>query len=159
MRRSIERLLASPGQTLALGRALGELLVGGDFVALTGPLGAGKTQLVKGLAQGLAIPAEEPVVSPTFVLVREYRGRLTLYHVDAYRLSGSAALLELGLEEMCGDPSGVVALEWADRTPETVPNEACRVALGHVSPTQRRAVVQWADVERLGRLEAAVGAR
>jgi len=90
----------STAETFAFGQALGGLLQSGDFVALTGQLGAGKTHLVKGLAVGLGVPADEPVVSPTFVLVREYIGRLKLYHIDAYRLGGAAELFALGLEEM-----------------------------------------------------------
>ena len=149
--------LEGPEQTQAFGRALGELMRAGDFLALIGPLGAGKTQFVKGLAAGLGVPAEEPVVSPTFVLVREYVGRLTLYHIDAYRLSGSSELLSLGLEEMAGDPEGVVAVEWADRVPDVIPEGACRVSLEHVAEDVRSASIDWADRERLATLLGRIG--
>lgn len=99
---------------MAAGQALGERLSGGSTVLLFGDLGAGKTAFVRGLACALGIdPAE--VSSPTFTLVQEYRGRLTLYHVDLYRLSAAEAG-ELGLEEMIG-PSSQLAIEWAERLP------------------------------------------
>jgi tRNA threonylcarbamoyladenosine biosynthesis protein TsaE len=128
---ALEIVSRSPAQTAAVGRAIGEWLLGGDFVALSGPLGAGKTQLVKGLAAGLGVSPEEPVVSPTFVLVREYAGRLRLYHLDAYRLSGVAELLALGLDELRADPHAVLALEWSDRVPDAVPPDALRIELAH----------------------------
>lgn len=134
-----------PERTFACGRALGELLRGGEFLALSGELGAGKTQFVKGVAAGLGVPAEEPVVSPTFVLVREYSGRVKLYHLDAYRLSDAAELFALGLEELAGAPEAVVALEWADRTPEAVPAGACRLHFEHAGESARRIRVAWDD--------------
>jgi tRNA threonylcarbamoyladenosine biosynthesis protein TsaE len=128
---------AAPEQTRAAGEALGRLLRGGDVVALSGPLGAGKTEFAKGLAAGLGVSADQPVVSPTFVLAREYAGRLRLYHLDAYRLSGASELLALGFEEMCADPAGVVAIEWADRAADAVPAHAIRVSLDHVDAARR----------------------
>jgi tRNA threonylcarbamoyladenosine biosynthesis protein TsaE len=143
---AIELRSESPQQTLLFGRALGETLHAGDVVAISGPLGAGKTQLVKGIAQGLGVAGDEPVVSPTFVLVREYRGRTKLYHLDAYRLSGANELLALGLEEMQQEPDAVIVIEWADRVPEAIPPEALR--LEHVSPTSRRVRVAVAERRR-----------
>lgn len=125
----IELISVTPEQTRGYGQLLGESLRGGDVVALTGPLGAGKTQFVKGIATGLRIPADEPIVSPTFVLIREYVGRLKLYHIDAYRLTGSEDLLALGLDEMFDETDAVVAIEWADRMSEVVPHNAITVAL------------------------------
>ncbi|MBP7746790.1 MAG: tRNA (adenosine(37)-N6)-threonylcarbamoyltransferase complex ATPase subunit type 1 TsaE [Phycisphaerae bacterium] len=139
-----EQLLTGPGRTLALGRRLGRLLRTGDFLALTGPLGAGKTQLIKGVAAGLGVPTEQPVVSPTFVLVREYVGRLKLYHIDAYRLTGAAELLALGVDEMLAEPGSVVAVEWADRVAEAVPACAAWIELEHAGRTQRRVRIRWA---------------
>lgn len=142
----------SEAQTRSLGRLLGLGLVTGDFLALSGPLGAGKTQFVKGLAAGLAVPADEPIVSPTFVLVREYRGRLKLYHIDVYRLGGTEELFSLGVEEMVAEPGAVVAIEWAERTPEAIPPHACRVDLTHVAATARRVRFVWPDAARLADL-------
>lgn len=151
-----ERITKSPRETFALGRALGQVLRGGDFIALSGPLGAGKTHLVKGIAAGLGVPDDEPVVSPTFVLVREYRGRLKLYHIDAYRLHCSADLLSLGLDEIVADPDAVTALEWADRVPEAVPAGACWVEMEHLDRRQRRVRVRWGEAPRLAAFEQGV---
>lgn len=142
---TFKHVLRSANETLAAGRALGELLVPGDVVALCGQLGAGKTQFVKGLALGLSVPSDEPVVSPTFVLVREYFGRLKLYHLDAYRLGSSAELEALGWEEMLADEAAVVALEWADRVAAALSASACRIELAHVAPDVRSLHVIWPD--------------
>lgn len=144
-------------QTVAVGRALGRLLRGRELVALQGPLGAGKTHFVKGLAAGLDVPADEPVVSPTFVLIREYVGRVTLYHIDAYRLGGTEELMDLGLDEMMRQEDAVVAIEWSDRTPEVVPATACRVFMDHAGAEERLVRVEWGDQERLKQLAAGVG--
>jgi tRNA threonylcarbamoyladenosine biosynthesis protein TsaE len=103
----------SEDETAAVARALAAELRAGDVLLLSGNLGAGKTAFVRGLAGGLGVAPEE-VSSPTFTLVHEYRGgRLTLYHVDLYRLD-RAATEDLGLEEM-GVADGVLAIEWPDR--------------------------------------------
>ncbi len=149
MTASLERTTRAPEQTFDLGRILGEILVSGDFLALAGPLGSGKTQFIKGVGAGLGVPHSEPVVSPTFVLVREYAGRLKLYHIDAYRLSGAAELLALGLEEMIAEPGAVVAVEWADRVERAVPDHACRIDLEHAGPDTRHVRIRWSDARRL----------
>jgi tRNA threonylcarbamoyladenosine biosynthesis protein TsaE len=98
---------------MAVARELAATLSAGDVLLLSGELGAGKTAFVRGLAQGLGI-ADDEVSSPTFTLVHEYRGgRVTLYHVDLYRLD-RAATDDLGLDEM-GVADGVLAIEWPDR--------------------------------------------
>jgi tRNA threonylcarbamoyladenosine biosynthesis protein TsaE len=109
----------TPGQTLAVAAALGELLVAGDVILLVGDLGAGKTAFVQGLARGLGV--EEPVTSPTFTIVQEYDGRLPLTHVDVYRLDRVQDLYDLGLEER-GD-RGVTVVEWGDLVEQVVPAE------------------------------------
>jgi len=104
---------ASESETTAVGRELGGTLRAGDVVLLYGDLGAGKTAFVKGLAEGLGVAREE-VSSPTFTLVQEYRGgRLTLYHVDLYRLDDPREVFDLGLDEIAAD--GVLAVEWAEK--------------------------------------------
>src|SRR5438094_1460889 len=106
--------------TMAFGRRLGGLLFPGAVVALVGPLGAGKTHLVRAVAEGLGIPDSRAVSSPTFVLLQEYQGRLPIYHFDAYRLSGEGEFLELGsLEYFEGE--GVCLVEWADRVYRCLP--------------------------------------
>ncbi|MFQ5805696.1 MAG: tRNA (adenosine(37)-N6)-threonylcarbamoyltransferase complex ATPase subunit type 1 TsaE [Phycisphaerae bacterium] len=138
MSSALEFKSRSPQQTLDAGRVLGETLRGGEVVELCGPLGAGKTQLAKGLALGLGVPDDEPVVSPSFVLVRAYAGRLTFYHCDAYRLRTVDELLALGLEEMLDEHNSVIAIEWADRFPGVLAADAIRVDLWHEDDLSRR---------------------
>jgi len=126
----------SPEETLALGSSIGTLLEPGDVIALNGPLGAGKTVLVKGIGRGLGLdPAE--VTSPTFTLIQQYRGRLTLFHLDAYRLSGGSDLDALGVDELLfGD--GATVIEWADRVADILPEARLDVQLEHVDEHTRR---------------------
>ena len=109
-------------ETIAAGGTYGQNAAKGDVFALTGDLGAGKTQFVKGVVDGLGSSAE--VTSPTFVLVHEYEGgRLPVYHFDFYRLDNSEAVLRLGFDDyVFGD--GVSLIEWADRYPDLIPKEA-----------------------------------
>jgi tRNA threonylcarbamoyladenosine biosynthesis protein TsaE len=103
----------SPPETEALGEGWGRAASRGLVIALTGELGAGKTQLVKGIARGLGIPAR--IHSPTFTLVNEYGGgRLALFHLDLYRLETAAQIHEAGLDEYL-QPDGVTVIEWAER--------------------------------------------
>jgi tRNA threonylcarbamoyladenosine biosynthesis protein TsaE len=106
-----EVITSSAGETEAQGEALGARLRPGDLVLLAGPLGAGKTTFVRGLARGCG--SSSPVASPTFQLVRVYRGRLQLAHVDLYRLKAAAELADLGLDELLDQGAAVV--EWGDR--------------------------------------------
>lgn len=131
----------SPEETLTLGRRWAEMARPGWVIGLCGDLGSGKTQLVKGLAQGLGCPAR--VHSPSFALVHEYSGgRLPLAHLDLYRLSGAAALRSAGLEDYLLAPAGVVVVEWFDRWLEAqMPLGAGplrRVHLEVLSDTERR---------------------
>jgi tRNA threonylcarbamoyladenosine biosynthesis protein TsaE len=102
----------SAEETQALGERLGSRLGRGDVVACIGPLGAGKTCFLQGLARGLGVTAD--VTSPTFVLVNQYRGRVPVYHVDAYRTGSLTELVDVGLEEMLHG-EGVTIVEWADK--------------------------------------------
>lgn len=131
----------SEDETRALGAALGAFLVAGDLVALDGELGAGKTRFVQGLAQALEVIA--PVVSPTFVVVREYMGRLRLYHVDAYRLAGPAELEDLGWEDVV-ESAGVVVVEWASRIHAALPPAYMSVRL---SVNDDAGGSDWREVE------------
>ena len=144
------------GQTLAIGAALGRILRGGDVLALSGALGAGKTQLTKGVAAGLGVADDEPVVSPTFVLMREYAGRLRLYHLDTYRLGGADELWALGIDELFAEQTGVVVIEWADRVAEILPERAWRIELSHVDADRRRIEIHVSDAARLEALCAAL---
>lgn len=109
----IELISHSPAETETLGEQWGREAQPGLVIALSGDLGAGKTQLVKGLARGLGITAR--VHSPTFTLVNEYTGgRLRLFHLDLYRLETHEQILSAGLEEYW-QPDGVAVIEWAER--------------------------------------------
>ena len=109
----MEFISHSPAETEALGEAFGRVAERGLLLALSGDLGAGKTQLVKGIARGLGATAR--VHSPTFTLVNEYGGgRLKLFHLDLYRLETPAQILSAGIEEYLS-PDGVAVIEWAER--------------------------------------------
>ena len=128
----------SEQETAEVSRALAAELKAGDVLLLSGDLGAGKTAFVRGLAEGLGVEPGE-VSSPTFTLVHEYRGgRLTLYHVDLYRLD-RAATDDLGLDEL-GVADGVLAIEWPDRLTHTLAG-ARRIRIEIVDDTTRRIAI------------------
>jgi tRNA threonylcarbamoyladenosine biosynthesis protein TsaE len=129
--------IASLAETEALGRRLGQLLFPGAVVALVGHLGAGKTQLVRAIAEGLDIPNPDVVSSPTFVLIQEYAARLPIYHVDAYRLRSEAEFAELGVHEYF-EGDGVCLVEWADKVRGVLPAEYLEVRLHITGPQARR---------------------
>jgi tRNA threonylcarbamoyladenosine biosynthesis protein TsaE len=124
----------SPEETQAIGERLGARLVAGSVVACTGELGAGKTCFLQGLARGLGVTGD--VTSPTFVLVNHYRGRLPVYHLDAYRTGSLTELVDLGLEEMLhGD--GVTVIEWADKLLPLLPARTIHVHLSGLGDEPR----------------------
>jgi len=143
------RVTESPGQTADLGAALGAHALPGDFIALFGELGAGKTVFAKGFCAALGVnPAT--VNSPTFVLLNQYEGRLPLYHFDAYRLDGGREeLAELGFFDGELD-EGVVILEWAERLGELLPDHALRIRIESLDARRRRLVLEEGS-ERLRR--------
>lgn len=116
----------SAEQTHAIGRALGAQAPPGTVVALIGELGAGKTRLAKGIAEGLGITGV--VNSPTFVLMNEHHGRLPLYHVDAYRLDDPEEGVAAGLLDE-GHADGVAVIEWADRLEAFLPEERLEITI------------------------------
>src|SRR5471030_2662871 len=111
MTASREITVADLAGTEAFGRRLGAALFPGAVVALIGPLGAGKTHLVRAVSEGLAIADSRVISSPTFVLIQEYAARLPIYHFDAYRLTGPAELFDLGAHEYF-EGKGVCLVEW-----------------------------------------------
>ena len=133
----------SPAETEALGERWGRDAQRGLVIALSGDLGAGKTQLVKGLARGLGVTSR--VHSPTYTLVNEYSGgRLRLFHLDLYRLETPAQILSAGLEEYW-QPDGVTVIEWAERLNEELrmkneesPRQVRRVLIEVLGETERR---------------------
>jgi tRNA threonylcarbamoyladenosine biosynthesis protein TsaE len=127
--------LESPDATHRLGVKLGGLLESGDFVGLIGDLGAGKTHLVRGVAEGAKVPRSE-VASPTFAIVYPYSGRIPLYHADLYRLTNYDDLYSTGFMDLVGG-EGAVLVEWLDRIPEAAPREYLRVTLRHAGAEAR----------------------
>jgi len=123
---TLELQLNNSEETLKLGEIIGKSLNPGSIIALVGDLGAGKTVLVKGIANGLEVQ-EEPN-SPTFVIMNSYEGRIPLYHFDLYRLSDEEELLGIGYDEyFFGD--GVAAVEWADRIEEIFPEHTIKIEI------------------------------
>jgi tRNA threonylcarbamoyladenosine biosynthesis protein TsaE len=125
---------ATAEETAAAGEALGRTLGSGDVVALYGELGAGKTCFTQGLVGGLDVSAR--ATSPTFVLVNEYRGRLPVHHVDAYRTTSLTELVDLGLLDLLGG-DGVTIVEWADKAEPLLPERAVRVRIDGVGDEPR----------------------
>jgi tRNA threonylcarbamoyladenosine biosynthesis protein TsaE len=155
---SITYMSPSVEKTMWLGEQLGNQLIEGDIIALVGDLGGGKTWFTKGVAIGLGIDGNS-IVSPTFTLVNEYRGRYPLYHIDLYRLNNDSQIMALGLDEyLLG--GGVVVIEWADRWLERLPEETILVELRIVDEHTRELAFSGRlprALERIKDLTAKVG--
>ena len=128
-------------ETLRVGRRLGAALQVGHVIGLIGPLGSGKTTLVKGMADGAGVKDLRLVNSPTFVIINEYevwdrKPPLHIHHIDTYRLHGSRDLEALGFEELCGD--GAVVIEWAERVSDLLPSDALTITIEPVDENRRR---------------------
>jgi tRNA threonylcarbamoyladenosine biosynthesis protein TsaE len=120
----------------AIGARLGRMLAVGDVLGLVGPLGAGKTTFVQGLARGLEVPPDRHVASPTFALVNEHPGRVPLVHADLYRIADARELDELGLSDAFD--RAAVAIEWLDRFPEAAPSDRLTIEIAIASDGGRR---------------------
>ncbi|HNR98572.1 MAG TPA: tRNA (adenosine(37)-N6)-threonylcarbamoyltransferase complex ATPase subunit type 1 TsaE [Planctomycetota bacterium] len=135
---------------------VGERLGGGEVLALSGPLGAGKTVFAQSLARGAGVPAATPVTSPTFVLHRRYAGRIAIEHLDAYRLRSARDLEALGIGELI-EGGGATVIEWADRVAEILPAHTVWIELDVTGPCSRRLRARIPDGDRppaLARLRA-----
>jgi len=141
VRNRVEIIVSDVAGTEALGHRLAAALFGGTVVALIGPLGAGKTQLVRAIAQGFGISDSRVVSSPTFVLIQEYSARLPIYHFDAYRLQTAGEFLDLGAHEYF-EGKGVCLVEWADRVEECLPKEHLHITLQITGDTSRRIILE-----------------
>src|SRR4051794_30222887 len=128
----------SPEETIALGRELASLLTPPKVVLLRGDLGAGKTTLVKGIAEGFHAASQEDVTSPTFTLIHEYRGpAATLYHIDLYRIDTLRELETLGLDDLMTDNS-VLLIEWGEKFPRFQRERDVEIAIERVSENERQ---------------------
>jgi tRNA threonylcarbamoyladenosine biosynthesis protein TsaE len=135
------RTSSSPEDTFKIAEDLSRRLKPGSVIALHGDLGAGKTCFVQGLARALGVKG--PVGSPTFTLINEHYGRLPLYHIDLYRISGSDEALGLGLDEYLHS-QGVTAIEWAERAAELLPASTLHVRISPgQNPDERTFEFSW----------------
>ena len=130
---------SSAAETRALGEKLADRLQPGDVVVLAGDLGAGKSELARGIARGLGV--KETVPSPSFTILNVYEsGRCPLYHFDWYRLESAEELYELGMDEYLGG-DGIAVVEWAERCPEAIPENALRITLETTGEEKRKITV------------------
>lgn len=156
MTATLEIYSHSPEETVEIGQMIAAALAPGDVVGLIGELGAGKTQLTKGLALGLGVPDSRLVNSPTFVLVNEYEGRVPVNHIDAYRLATADEFEALGFDEMI--ECGVVVVEWADRVAAALPARTIWIEIAAEEDNVRRLAILTTSPEtdqRLAKLGAA----
>src|SRR6266480_1894853 len=130
--------------TFDLGVRIGTQLSGGEILLLSGPLGAGKTMLVKGIAHAIGLD-EEDITSPSFTLVNPHQGRLLLYHIDLYRLDeGAAAAHAVDLDEILTDENAVVIIEWAERLGRyPLPDNVWRIAIAGDGDEARKISIAW----------------
>lgn len=137
----MERTTRAPAETRGLGERIGLLLLPGDVVALSGELGAGKTELARGICRGAGV-RDEDVSSPTFAIVATYRGRLEVHHADLYRIGDEDELHATGFYDLVGR-DGASVVEWADRFPGALPAERLEVRIESdlARPTTRRLLV------------------
>jgi tRNA threonylcarbamoyladenosine biosynthesis protein TsaE len=156
MRTGLALATSSPEETRAVGRSVAAYLGPRDVVSLTGDLGAGKTTFVQGAADALKVT--EPVLSPTFTLVRRYKGVLPVYHLDVYRLERMQDVLDIGLEEIL-DEGAVVFIEWGDAIDPLLPPEQLQVALTLPTEGDRRLLeLTWQGRSWAGRIDALIQA-
>ena len=132
----------SPDETISIGYKIGQQLRGGEVIAIIGPLGSGKTHLVKGIAAAVADEDSIQVNSPTFVIVNEYKGKIDIYHIDAYRLNSPQEFDKIGFDDFCY-PNSAVLIEWADKImPALNGINFAQIVLSHLTQYQRRILVQ-----------------
>lgn len=130
----------SAEQTIGLGEKIGSFLHPGDIIALQGTLAAGKTTITKGIARALGIT--EDITSPTFTLISVYEGRLPLYHMDVYRLEGSADFSDLGAEEMLYG-NGICVIEWSEKIMDELPSRTIVIKLSAENEKRTVTIENW----------------
>jgi tRNA threonylcarbamoyladenosine biosynthesis protein TsaE len=146
----------SAEETREIGRIIGEQLGAGDILALTGELGSGKTCITQGVARGIQVPEEYPITSPTFTLINEYPGRVMLYHMDMYRLTGPEDLADMGYEDyFYGD--GLVVIEWAEKISDILPADNLYVSMRYLDESSREIRIAG-DADKAGKINASLKA-
>jgi len=130
----------SPEATFVIGKVIGGNLIEGDVVALVGELGAGKTCIAQGIARGLGIAHEYQITSPSFTLINEYEGKMTMYHLDLYRLQRSSELDDIGYEEYLFG-KGVSVIEWADKAVNILPDSTLIISINYVTENERAIII------------------
>ena len=131
----------SAKETMLIGEKLGKTLKPGDTVALSGNLGSGKTTFTKGIGKGLGVKDSKRINSPTFVLIKEYRGRIPLYHLDLYRLDGLQEIENLAVEEYIYG-QGITVIEWAEKIKSLLPEKHVLVKFKAISGDKREVVIE-----------------
>ena len=138
MSADLTAILNSPDETIDFGQGLGSQLKGGEVIAVCGPLGSGKTHLIKGIAAGAGSKDSRLINSPTFVIVNEYSGRFDIFHIDAYRINSVSEFEMLGFDDFCY-PQSVVLIEWADKIESALQTiDYIRIELEHAGQTKRK---------------------
>lgn len=139
MKAGSEFITNSAQETIAAGRQLSSLLQAGQMVVLRGNLGAGKTTLAKGIAEGLGAAAQENVTSPTFNLVHEYRGpSASIFHIDLYRIDTRRELFTLGIDDLRSEPGAILLVEWGEKFDEIQSQSDGEITIEILGETQRR---------------------
>jgi len=139
----LEAITSCPEETIELGRKIGSQLQGGEIIGLIGPLGSGKTCIIKGIAAGAGAKNAGQVNSPTFVIINEYAGSaVDIFHIDAYRLKSIGEFEMLGFDDYCY-PRSVVLIEWADKIEAALADiDFIRLRLSHLSLSQRKIQIE-----------------
>ena len=132
-----EYITDSEQDTFFVGKIMGHLVTKSQLILLSGELGAGKTVLVKGLARGMGIKDE--VTSPTYILINEYQGNLSLYHLDLYRLNQKEELTDIGLTEYL-ERDGVIVIEWPGIACELLPDDYLKIELKRINNQTRKLI-------------------
>jgi tRNA threonylcarbamoyladenosine biosynthesis protein TsaE len=146
-----EYITHSAEETIALGRELAPTLKVARVVILRGDLGAGKTTLVKGIAEGLQAASQEDVTSPTFTLIHEFHGPdVNLYHVDLYRIETERELATLGLDELFAEEGNLVVLEWGEKFPRLAKERDVEIAIERRAEQERKITVTEISARREG---------
>ena len=141
-----EHITRSPEETIALGRELAAQLRPPKLVVLRGELGAGKTTLVKGIAEGFQAARQDDVTSPTFTLIHEYRGpKVNVYHVDLYRVDTERELATLGVDELLREERAVVLVEWGEKFPQFERQKDAEIRLERVGDTERKILLEFSN--------------